>query len=191
MKKNILIIFLLMMALGLFYSKSAHSQIKTKLVKSYKIISKSYFSTPWLSKVFPGIKFYRGIENFNGTQHIFFDIDSMEYNVMGAGNILINKCESNKHATNEEIIESIVRLYYYYLDTTDYKIVVTKEFNKNPLQKSDTTFYNYKVVFKNLLFPEEQELFFLFDGKKFIKACGIEINNFYFLDAPADAELHF
>jgi hypothetical protein len=183
MKKNILIIFLLMMAWGLFYSKPAHSQYETKIVKGYKIISKSYFSTPWLSKVFPGVKFYRGMEDFNLAQQIFFDIDSNEYNVMGSGNILIKKCESIKHATIEEIIEAIVRLQYYDIDTTDYKITVTKEFNKNPLQKSDTTFYNYKVIFKNLIFPEEQKLYFLFDGKKFIKSCGFEINNFHFKDA--------
>jgi hypothetical protein len=183
MKKNISIIFLLMIAGGLFYSKPAHSQIKTKYVKSYKIISKSYFSTPWLSKVFPGSKFYRGMEDFNLAQQIFFDIDNNEYNVMSAGNILIKKCESIKHATIEEIIEAIVRLKYYDLDTTDYKITVTKEFNKNPLQKSDTTFYNYKIVFKNSIFSREQILYFLFDGKKFIKSCGVEINNFYFLDA--------
>lgn len=170
MKMKILKIVLFIMALGLFYTIPANAQEDNVFKTKYSITKKTYFTTPLFEKVFPGTDFYLGLLNF-GYNMVYYDIDGEPQNISTKMNTLIKKCQSTKYATIEEIIEAMVRLKFYGQDTSNYDIIVTKEFNKNPKIKEDTNTYNYKIVIKNSAFRVGEYYYFKFDGINFINSC--------------------
>ena len=171
MKKNILSILLFMVVWGLVSSMQAKAQEDINKLKDYIITKKTYFTTPLFEKVFPDTKFYLGRINW-GYDIVYYDIDGQEQNVVNKMNTLIKKCQSNKYATIEEIIEAMVRLKFYSKDSSNYDIIITKENNKNTYWKEDTILYNYKIVIKNSVFPVSEYYLIKYDGINFINNWG-------------------